>query len=166
MAAPAAPLPALGRAGGDDGARRGGGEKQQRLGGPPPPPGVQGLYATLHTAWQHLLGGPPGARGGERLRRAADAADGAARAVGLALVIHLPRKPRQQAEHWVNSMSTQQAQAARGIVVPGALDADAPPAKVQRVGEGAGGKSGPPPPRRGRRRSRHTPAPPPCRAPQ
>ena len=25
-------------------------KKQQRLGGPPPPPGVQGLYATLHTA--------------------------------------------------------------------------------------------------------------------
>ena len=112
-------------------------KKQQRLGGPPPPPGVQGLYATLHTAWQHLL-----TPAGRQAHAAASASDAPLMPPTvppapseLALVIHLPRKPRQQAEHWVNSMSTQQAQAARGgIVVPGApLDADAPPAKVQKT---------------------------------
>ena len=150
-------------------------KKQQRLGGPPPPPGVQGLYATLHTAWQHLL-----TPAGRQAHAAASASDAPLMPPTvppapseLALVIHLPRKPRQQAEHWVNSMSTQQAQAARGgIVVPGApLDADAPPAKVQRVGDGAGGtvggKTAPPPAaaRRPRRSSRRTPARrPTCRA--
>ena len=128
-------------------------KKQQRLGGPPPPPGVQGLYATLHTAWQHLL-----TPAGRQAHAAASASDAPLMPPTvppapseLALVIHLPRKPRQQAEHWVNSMSTQQAQAARGgIVVPGApLDADAPRGKMQKVGDGAGGtvggKGAPPP---------------------
>ena len=104
-------------------------------------------------AWQHLL-----TPAGRQAHAAASASDAPLMPPTvppapseLALVIHLPRKPRQQAEHWVNSMSTQQAQAARGgIVVPGApLDADAPPAKVQRVGDGAGGtgggKTAPPP---------------------